>query len=226
MIIMATLVAALLLVLGWLLARSIVQPLQQIPNAISELAKGNHAKIEGDQRGDEIGDLARAMKEVYEKGVEAARLRSALDGCCTMVIVADRTGRLVYANPVSLAYFGNLETDALHQTPGSNRSALIGSQLVGSTLTLAELCRNSTYRHRRRPWKFRSATVDCKSMPGLCSTAPGSRLVQLSNAPMLRAIAPSNRSSPGSSMRLNTGILISKSLSTACMGSMRNWVLA
>lgn len=99
MTIVAAVVAAFLLVLGLLLARSVVRPLQRILDAISELAKGNKVAIHGSDRPDEIGDLARAMGQVYEKGVEAARLKSALDSCQANVMVADQGRNIVYLNP-------------------------------------------------------------------------------------------------------------------------------
>ncbi|MEZ5935130.1 MAG: methyl-accepting chemotaxis protein [Alphaproteobacteria bacterium] len=98
MILVAVVVVALLFLLGWLLAQSIVKPLARILSAISELAKGNQADIRGGDRGDEIGDLARATGEVYEKGVEAARLKAALDSCQANVMVVNQCLEIIYVN--------------------------------------------------------------------------------------------------------------------------------
>ncbi|MGH1480366.1 MAG: methyl-accepting chemotaxis protein [Geminicoccales bacterium] len=139
MLIVGAGVAVLLLVLGLLLGRSIVKPLQRILNAISELAKGNQTEIQGDQRGDEIGDLARAMRQVYEKGVEAARLRSALDGCSTMVMVADKAGKIIYANPANQAFFKEFEADIRSQTTGFDADRLLGGDLASLHPDLARM---------------------------------------------------------------------------------------
>ncbi len=129
MVIVGAIVAALMLVLGLLMGRSIARPLQKIVQTISELAKGNQTEIHGDKRADEIGDLARAMRQVYEKGVEAARLRSALDSCSTMVMVADRAGKIAYVNPTCQAYFERFSSEVGRQVAGFNPHTLLGSDL-------------------------------------------------------------------------------------------------
>lgn len=128
-VLVGTVVGAVLLMLGLLMGRSIARPLQTIVQTISELAKGNQTEIHGGKRADEIGDLARAMRQVYEKGVEAARLRSALDSCSTMMMVADRTGNIVYVNPVSQAYFERFEADVHRQVDGFEARGLLGSDV-------------------------------------------------------------------------------------------------
>lgn len=130
MLMEAAVVAAVLLMLGVLLGRSIVEPLQRILGAISELAKGNQTEIQGDQRADEIGDLARAMRQVYEKGVEAARLHSALESCRTMVMVADKAGKIIYANPASQSYFKEFECDIRSQIVDFDADELLGGDLT------------------------------------------------------------------------------------------------
>lgn len=122
-------VGAILLMLGFLMGRSISRPLQTIVQTIKELAKGNHAEIHGEERADEIGDLTRAMRHVYEKGVEAARLRSALDSCSTMVVMANLRGTIVYANPAVLTYLERFETDIGQEVKGFNARSLVGSDL-------------------------------------------------------------------------------------------------
>ncbi|MEL6965707.1 MAG: cache domain-containing protein, partial [Pseudomonadota bacterium] len=94
----SALVMALLFVVGLLLTRDIVRPLCAILDAIGEFAKGNQATVPGEQRHDEIGELARSASSVYQRGLEAARLRAALDGCSNMVMVANRRSEIVYLN--------------------------------------------------------------------------------------------------------------------------------
>jgi methyl-accepting chemotaxis protein len=96
--IISALIMALLFVVGWFLTRDIVQPLREILKAIGEFAKGNQAAVPGERRADEIGELARSASSVYQKGLEAARLRSALDGCSNMVMVTNARFQIVYTN--------------------------------------------------------------------------------------------------------------------------------
>ncbi len=59
-----------------LLGRAIANPLQKLTRATTALARGDHATpIEGVQRGDEVGEMAKAL-EVFKSGmIEAERLR-------------------------------------------------------------------------------------------------------------------------------------------------------
>ena len=45
----------------------------------------------------------RPMRSI-RKGLEAARLRSALDGCDTMVMVSNRRGQIIYQNDTLKSY--------------------------------------------------------------------------------------------------------------------------
>jgi methyl-accepting chemotaxis protein len=143
--VISALVGTLLLILGWLLARSIVGPLRHILTAIGQLANGRRAAVSYEQRFDEIGDLARSMNEVYMKGLEAARLRSALDSCKTMVMVVNRSSQIVYANPALLDFFDRYETEIQRELPGFRASEVIGSdpgglhaELLGIQSTIAK----------------------------------------------------------------------------------------
>jgi methyl-accepting chemotaxis protein len=69
-----------------------------------------HAVVPGTLRRDEIGDLARSLKTIHEAGVEAARIRTALDGCRTNVMVCDAEDRVVYVN--------SLAAEVLHRGAG------------------------------------------------------------------------------------------------------------
>jgi methyl-accepting chemotaxis protein len=128
--IVSAVVGVVLLLLGWLLAQSIARPLRRILDAISELATGNQATIQGEDRFDEIGDLARSMSAVYEKGLEAARLRAALDGCSTMVMVANRDGKIVYVNPALRTFFDQQEAAIQAERAGFRADRLIGTGLA------------------------------------------------------------------------------------------------
>ncbi len=120
---------AVLSVIGWLLARSIVQPLQGIVGAVTGMAKGETVDVPAADRGDEIGVLARSMGTVYQKGLEAVRLRSALDGCSTMVMVANRQCRIVYANSALQAFFRQHRVAIQEALPDLDTARLMGSDI-------------------------------------------------------------------------------------------------
>lgn len=120
---------AALSVIGWLLARSIVQPLQGIVGAVTSMAKGESVDVPAAERGDEIGVLARSMGTVYQKGLEAVRLRSALDGCSTMVMVANRQCMIVYANSALQAFFRQYRAEVENALPDLDVGRLLGSDI-------------------------------------------------------------------------------------------------
>ena len=128
-VIVALIAGAILLVLGWLLAQSIVRPLARILKAISGLANGNKADIVGIDRADEIGDLARAMEQVYEKGVEAARLKAALDSCQANVMVANQRREIIYLNPNLHQTLKAAESCIRREFPQFSADQLIGANI-------------------------------------------------------------------------------------------------
>lgn len=83
------------------LAKSIVKPIQSITNLISKLSSGDlNAVIEGQDRGDEIGDMARSLGVIRDGGIEAAQLKNAANNIVSGLIIADNDGRIQIANRV------------------------------------------------------------------------------------------------------------------------------
>ncbi|MEL6475750.1 MAG: HAMP domain-containing protein [Pseudomonadota bacterium] len=72
------------LLVAWLISRGAVRPIIGIQEAVHRLSEGQDVEVPGRGRHDEIGELARSMEHVYLKGLEAARLRAALDDCSTL----------------------------------------------------------------------------------------------------------------------------------------------
>ncbi len=116
-------------VLGWAMARGIVSSLSGIVDAVASMVKGETVAVPGSERSDEIGVLARSMGTVYQKGLEAVRLRSALDGCSTMVLVANRQCRVVYANPALLGFFRSYESEIQSDLPNFSADDLTGQDI-------------------------------------------------------------------------------------------------
>ncbi|RDJ27038.1 HAMP domain-containing protein [Bosea caraganae] len=111
---------------GWLAARTIYRPIVAMRDAVGQLAQGETIAIPGLSRRDEIGDLARAMTSIHEAGVEAARIRAALDGCRTNVMVCDAQNRVVYVNNSLLKFFTDAQEDFRVAFPGCSAKDMLG----------------------------------------------------------------------------------------------------
>ncbi len=111
---------------GWLLARTIYRPVSLMRDGVGALARGEDAGIPGVARADEIGELARALKSIHETGVEAARIRAALDDCRTSVMVCDGENRVVYVNKSLLKFFTDAQEDFRAAFPGCSAKDMLG----------------------------------------------------------------------------------------------------
>ncbi|KRE00387.1 hypothetical protein ASE63_10015 [Bosea sp. Root381] len=111
---------------AWLAVRQVLRPIAAMRDAIGRLQVGAEEAVPGLERGDEIGELARALKAMHETGVEAARIRAALDGCRTNVMVCDGEGRVVYVNKSLLRFFGEAQEDFRAAFPGCSAKDMLG----------------------------------------------------------------------------------------------------
>ncbi|WP_374467034.1 methyl-accepting chemotaxis protein [Ferrovibrio sp.] len=73
-------VILLLVGLSWVMVRSISLPLAALTNTLGRLAKRDwQADVAGQDRGDEVGDIARAVSVLKENGIEADRLQGEIE---------------------------------------------------------------------------------------------------------------------------------------------------
>ncbi|MBX2855221.1 MAG: HAMP domain-containing protein [Rhodobacteraceae bacterium] len=107
----------------------IVRPLREFKDAVARLAKGEQVALPGEQRHDEIGQLARSMTVIYERGVEAARIRLALDSSSAMMLITDADNRIIYLNENLRHFLSEAESDIARDLPGFSTAALIGAPL-------------------------------------------------------------------------------------------------
>ncbi len=156
---------------GWLLARDVVRPLVEMVGAVELMAKGEHTNVPGIGRGDEIGSVGRSLQSISQKGLEAARLRAALDGCSTMVMVANRRGEIVYVNPTLQDMLRTHETAIRGDLPQFQADKLIGA--------------NFDVFHKK-PEQNR-AVVDQLTSPRKVQLEIGGRRVDLTVSPVLNA---------------------------------------
>ncbi len=125
--------SAVVLVFGafgtWFLVASLGQPVVSMTEAIGDLSQGKAVDIPCLDQADEIGSLGRSLDTVYKKGLEAARLRAALDCVKTMVIVSNRKGEIIYINPSFGRHFTALETAVREDLPSFSTNNLIGCEI-------------------------------------------------------------------------------------------------
>ena len=111
------------------LVRAIANPLRTMSGTISEMAKGNEVEVPCLGNGDELGVLARSLDQVLQKGLEAARLRQALDRCTTMVMVANNQNEIVYVNPALHQHLKQYEAAIRSDVPRFACDSLVGSNV-------------------------------------------------------------------------------------------------
>ncbi|HEY5793712.1 MAG TPA: methyl-accepting chemotaxis protein [Bosea sp. (in: a-proteobacteria)] len=110
----------------WVAARRIQRPISALRSAMARLGSGEDTTVPGLDRRDETGELARSLKAMHDSGVEAARIRAALDGCRTNVMVCDAQGRVVYVNNSLLRFFGEAQEDFRAAFPGCSAKDMLG----------------------------------------------------------------------------------------------------
>ena len=104
----ASILAAVGLV-GWLASRTIYRPISLLKDAVGRLVNGETVELGATSRADEIGELARSLKQIHEAGLASARIRSALDSSPAMIMIADDQERIVYLSRSLDAFLRGLE---------------------------------------------------------------------------------------------------------------------
>lgn len=116
-------------ILAFFLARSITRPINSMRDAVGLLATGQNADIPGESRKDELGQLARSLRQVHEAGVSAARIKSGLDDASVCVMIANPGGKVIYANKALLAFFSAHADSFRKQYPNVSAEQIIGATL-------------------------------------------------------------------------------------------------
>ncbi|KRE16244.1 hypothetical protein ASE66_10890 [Bosea sp. Root483D1] len=115
--------------LGWLVARSLARPVTALREGMEKLSEGAPGDLPELARRDEIGELSRALRQVQESSIEAGRIRAALDGCRTAIMVCDAKGQVVYVNKSLLAFFSEAQEDFRAAFPGVSAKDMLGKVL-------------------------------------------------------------------------------------------------
>lgn len=111
---------------AWAASRRIQHPIRSLREAVLRAAAGESAPSPYLDRNDTIGDLARGLQALQDAGDESARLRAALDGCRTSMMVCDGEGRVVYVNAALLRFFGEAQEDFRLAFPGCSAKDMLG----------------------------------------------------------------------------------------------------
>jgi methyl-accepting chemotaxis protein len=122
-------VLAAVSLIGWMMARTIYVPIHAMGSAVAQLSRGEKAEIPALDRKDEIGELGRSLKVIYDVGVEAARIRSALDNCKTNVIVTNAALTIVYSNTAMNRMLRDCEQDFRWAMPSFSIESLVGGSI-------------------------------------------------------------------------------------------------
>lgn len=122
------------LVLGLAIAffsvRLVVPPLIALTRSMDAATKGDYdSVVAGVDRGDEIGAMARALKQLKDMAVTAIRAKVALDRASVNVMVADNNFDIIYANDAVLSMMRIAESDIRKDLPSFAADKMIGTNI-------------------------------------------------------------------------------------------------
>lgn len=133
----AALLAALLAVVSWLLARSLSRPLARVGTAMREIAGGElGTPVHGKHRGDEIGEIACALDEFRDEleAAETVRLQSsiqstAFEACSAAMLMVDQDFTISYTNAAFKKLVDKRLVDFRTVTPDIEPDRLVGRSM-------------------------------------------------------------------------------------------------
>jgi len=121
----ATLLAlAITVLLGFLIASSITEPIRDVTVKAEKMAKGDFEQFVEVKSDDEIGQLAsmfnyltlKLKKTIQEINLERSKLDTIFNYMADGVIAVDKTGHIIHANPIALNILklGNVDAKELY----------------------------------------------------------------------------------------------------------------
>jgi len=127
-------------VVGWLLVRAIVLPLQRTAGYFDKISEGRYDNAIQVDRHDEIGKVLEALANMQIKlGFDVAeanrianenlRIKIALDNVASSVMMADTERRIIYANKAAVNLFQQAQADIRKQLPNFDASKLLGASI-------------------------------------------------------------------------------------------------
>jgi methyl-accepting chemotaxis protein len=130
------------LAFGFLLARGISRPVRHLTEIFRRVAGGDHdVAIEGQDRGDEIGELAQTLSSFLDTSVRATQSQSALQVASANFMITDAEGCIVSLNESVMQMFRDAEADLKTELEEFDPDQLLGGRfetLIGAG-TLAQI---------------------------------------------------------------------------------------
>lgn len=119
----------IILLLGWLISRSISGKIVRLSDSVEKIAEGSNAEIPSKDDNDEIGAIARSLSKINEVGQESLRVRQALDSVTSSVMMADENNVIIYVNPSVVDVLKNAESDIKKDLPNFSVDKLMGTNI-------------------------------------------------------------------------------------------------
>jgi methyl-accepting chemotaxis protein len=122
---------------GYLLYRNIVPPMLKLAGQMREIAAGHTTLQVDSNRADELGDVVTAFRDLFakvsadfeeatRKATENERIKQALEGTSTNVMVADPDGRILFLNRAVTEMLNRNEADLRRELPGFSVQEVVG----------------------------------------------------------------------------------------------------
>ena len=122
----------MLLAIWSIFGRVVAQPIRKIATVLTELTNDRIVDVPYANRGDEVGDIAKAT-EVFKQSIAEKvinlRVRSALDVVSSNVMVADDDYNIMYMNTTMQEMMREAEAEVRKVLPAFDASKLIGANM-------------------------------------------------------------------------------------------------
>ncbi|NVK18300.1 MAG: HAMP domain-containing protein [Methylocystaceae bacterium] len=122
-------ILGIIIVIAGFVGRGISRPITRLTMYVSELARGETRYNEMQDRGDELGEMARSLNQIYGMSIENKRIRAALDNATTCIMVADSDRRVIYMNPAVESLFRNAQSEIQKSIPNFHVDNILGHSI-------------------------------------------------------------------------------------------------
>lgn len=139
-LILTTLVfSAFIALVGFLISRALGGKISRLSSSVVEISQGIDSEIPFQDSKDEIGEIARSLKNINEVGQKALRVQNALDNAKGCILMVDRSNRITYTN-IAFSEMLNRHSNDFTSFAGFNWQNPIGCNY-------AALCENTAEKY-------------------------------------------------------------------------------
>ncbi|MEL6476597.1 MAG: methyl-accepting chemotaxis protein [Pseudomonadota bacterium] len=129
MVLVAVPLLIVAIILGWIIARAFARPINALAGAVDRLSAGEVVDLPALQRGDEIGQLARALLQINQMAVENGRIRTALDCVAKPTMITDANHKIMYCNGALRTLLSHSADWMRQRMPDFDPDNLVGSSI-------------------------------------------------------------------------------------------------